>query len=256
MRNAFLVEGRPTLVAMLKTGNLESTLREIELILEQGTDAFGFQIDLFEPSERTRENFAKVFAAMKGKPVYITNYVNNNPVQHTDEELVEELMVAAECGGTMLIDIRGDLFDRSPMEYSTDPVAVQKQKDVIAKFKSLGAEVIMSIHAGCHLPVEKVLEMAAAEEERGADVLKIVTTSYSEEEQINCFGITAALKKAVHKPMLYLCSGSHCKMHRILTPAVDCSLMLVVENSREGENQPTLKRAKEVLTLAGYQSLP
>jgi 3-dehydroquinate dehydratase len=77
-----------------------------------------------------------------------------------------------------------------------------------------------------------------------------------QEEQINCFAITAALKKAVKKPMLYLCSGSHCKMHRILMPAVDCSMMLVVENSREGENQPTLKRAKEVLTLAGYQDLP
>ena len=255
MKQQFLVSGRPTLVAMLKAGNLESTLREIELILEEGTDAFGFQIDLFEPSERTRENFEKIFKAMQGKPVYVTNYVNNNPVSHTDEELVEELMVAAECGGT-LIDIRGDLFDRSPMEYSTDPVAVQKQKDVIAKFKGMGAEVIMSIHTGCHLPSEKVLEMAAAEQERGADVLKIVTTSYSEEDQINCFAITAALKKAVKKPMLYLCSGSHCKMHRILTPAIDCSMMLVVENSREGENQPTLKRAKEVLTLAGYQNLP
>ena len=52
MASKFLINDRPTLTAMLKPSTTEQILIEIDKILEQGTDAFGFQIDMLKAEER------------------------------------------------------------------------------------------------------------------------------------------------------------------------------------------------------------
>lgn len=255
MESSFLQKNRPTLTTMLKSVTTEDFIREIETVLKQGTDAFGFQIEGLKPEERTAANYKKIFGAMKGKPSYVTNYIRGNTVPHSDEELIEELYLAVECGAK-LIDVRCDLFNRQPDEYSVDKKAIRRQKEIIDKLHSMGAQVLMSAHVLHYIPCEKVLEIALSQQKRGVDIVKIVTEANSEAELLDNLKTTVTLKEKLSVPSLFLCNGTYCKKHRILGPVLGSDMFLTVENSRDDENQPTLKRAKEVLTLAGYTDLP
>ena len=257
MEKSFLQKNRPTITSMFKGLTTQELLKEIEIVLAQGTDAFGFQIEETNPECRTAEDFEKIFNAMQGKPVYITNYTRRNALPFTDEELTEQLFVAAKCGDNpKLIDIRCDLFDRQPDEYTYDEEAVKRQKEVIEKFHEMGAEVLMSTHIFHYFSGEDVLKLALAQQERGVDVVKIVTVANSEEELLENLRTTIVLKEKLSVPSLFLCNGSHCKKHRILGPALGTDLFLTVENSQDGGNQQTIERAKTILTLAGYTDLP
>lgn len=255
MVDDFLIKDRPTLVGMLRSSKAEELLKEIEAMLLEGVDAFGFQIETLEPANRNEENYKKIFSAMQGKPAYVTNYIRCNPLDLTDEELTEQLFSAAKCGAK-LIDIRGDLFCREDGEFTTDAEAVKKQIEVVTKLKSMGVQVLMSSHVLKYTPLERVLEIALAQQSRGADVVKIVTEANSEEELMDNFNITLALKEKLNVPFLFLCNGTHCKKHRTLAPLLTNDMFLVVENSNENLGQPTIKKAKEILTLAGYDNLP
>ena len=251
----FTREDRPTIVGMLKSGTVSDLLKEIEKIKDQGVDAIGFQIEMLEPSQRTEENFKKIFAAIGDKPSYVTNYIRCNPLNLTDEELTEELLLAASCGATLL-DIRGDLYDRSPCEFTENSEAVKKQKELIKKVKEMGAQVLMSSHVLKFIPKEQVLKIALEQEARGADIVKIVTEANSEAELSETFKATLMLKEKLKVPSLFLCNGTHCRKHRILGPTLGTDLFLVTENSNVGLAQPTISEAKQMLCLAGYKNLP
>ncbi len=252
---SFLKYDRPTIVGMLRSTTTEETLKEIELMLTQGVDAFGFQIEGINPEERKSENYKKIFSAMQDKPAYVTNYTRCNVLDLTDEELTEELITAVECGAK-LVDVRCDLFDRRDDEFSTDEKAIEKQKEVIRKIKAMGAEVLMSAHVLKYIPREKVLEIALSQQERGVDIVKIVTEANSEAELLDNFKTLVTLKEKIDVPVLFLCNGTHCKKHRVLGPLITNGMFLTVENTNTEFTQPTIKKAKEMLTLAGYTNLP
>lgn len=251
---SFLVNGRPTLTAMLKSKTTEGLLKEIDEIHQMDPDAFGFQIDMLSPDERCEENYKKIISAMKDKPCYITNYCRNNPVTHTDDELNEELLKIIDYGTCYkLIDIRMDCYDRQPGEVTYNEQAVEKQMKLIDKIHSLGAQALMSAHVLKYISGNEVLDIAMAQKMRGADIAKIVTEANSEEELSDNLKISVMLKEKLGIPSLFLCNGTHCKRHRILGPALGTDMFLVVHNDNEGQNQPTIKRAREQLILAGFE---
>ena len=65
MKESFLKKDRPTIVGMLRAKTTKELLREIDLILTQGVDAFGLQIERMPPEEKTAENYKKIFSAMQ-----------------------------------------------------------------------------------------------------------------------------------------------------------------------------------------------
>lgn len=256
MKSRFLVDGRPTLTAMIKSSDTEHILVEIDKILEQGTDAFGFQIDMLKPEERCEKTYKTIFNAMKGKPCYVTNYYRGNRVPHTDEELTDELCRAVSCGG-VLMDIPGDSFDRVNGEFTENPEAIEKQIKVIERIKALGGEVLMSSHVLKYIDCEDVIKIAVGHKERGVNVSKIVTEANSDTELLNNLRTSIVLKEQLGIPSLFLCNGTHCAKHRILGPSIGSDMFLVIENSLDGIcPQPTIKKAKEILTISGYTDLP
>ena len=256
MASKFLINDRPTLTAMLKPSTTEQILIEIDKILEQGTDAFGFQIDMLKAEERCEKNFKKIFIAMQNKPCYVTNYYRGNKLPITDDELVEGLCIAIQCGG-VLADIPADIYDRVAGEFTEKAEAVEKQMRAVERIHSLGGEVLMSSHVLRYADCDEVLKIAEAHRERGADVSKIVTDANSESELLNNLRTSVVLKERLGIPSLFLCNGTHCERHRILGPAIGSDMFLVIENSRDGIcPQPTIKRAKEMLALAGFKNLP
>ncbi len=253
--NSFINQERPTIVTMLKTVTVDELLVEIKDALAVGTDAFGFQMETLEPKYRTKEYLQKIYGAMGDKPCYTTNYFrfNENNGMYTDDMLTDELFVALE-NGAKLIDIRGDLFDANDIELTENPEAVEKQKAVIKKIHEMGGEVLMSSHLMRYADKDEVLKIALAQQERGADIAKIVTNADSEEELINNFEILLELKRKLKIEFLFLCNGTHCKIHRLLGPTISGGMYLsVLDTSINKNSQPKMSEAKLAIKAAGYE---
>lgn len=252
---SFINNQRPMIVTMLKAVTVEELLVEIKDALEVGTDAFGFQMETLEPQFRTEEYLQKIYGAMGDKPCYTTNYFrfNENNGVYTDDMLTDELFVALK-NGAKLIDIRGDLFDANDIELTENEQAVAKQKEVIKKIHEMGGEVLMSSHLMRYADKEEVLKIALAQQERGADIAKIVTNADSEEELINNFEILLELKKQLKIEVLFLCNGTHCKTHRLLGPTITGGMYLsVLDKSTNNSSQPKMSEAKLAIKAAGYE---
>lgn len=111
----------------------------------------------------------------------------------------------------------------------------------------------MSAHVMKYIPCEKVIEIAQSQQLRGADIVKIVTDANSDEELYENLKTSVILKETLEVPSLFLCNGTHCKKHRMLGPVLGSCMFLAVENSNTDQNQPPIEKAREMLSLVGYE---
>ena len=223
---SFLNFDRPIITSMVNSKTPDGTIELIKIAAAEGADAVGIQTDAFLPEYRNVEEYRRVFAAANGMPTYVTHYRTGDFKQNSDndENIGEHLLEIARAGAT-LVDVMGDLYCRDPLEMTVDPVAVEKQKRLIERLHAEGAEVLMSSHALKYLPAERVLEIARAQVERGADVVKIVTYANSAEEEVENLKTSLVLKRELDKPFLFL-AGGECKIHRRLGPSFGASMWL------------------------------
>ena len=166
-------------------------------------------------------------AAAAGRPFYITNYRYGYNAGLSDEECMNGLLEGLRMGGT-LGDIMGDTFDKCSNELTKNPTAVDRQKRLIAEIHSMGKEVLMSSHLYRFAEAEEILEIAYEQQKRGADIAKIVTSADCEEEEAENIRITSLLKKELNIPFLFLSGGSHCKIHRLVSPMLGSCMSLCV----------------------------
>lgn len=227
----FLNHEKPLKTVMIEHNDLNFIYKIIGDANMNGADAFGLQTEKLLPQDRNKETYQKLFAAMK-KPIYVTNYAHTANEGKTYDELAEHLLLLAESGAT-LIDVMGDYFDKDPIEFTEDPVAVEKQKKLIEALHAKGAEVIMSSHVRKFIPAEQVLKIARAHQERGADICKIVTWSDTPEEETENLRIITLLKKELKIPFLYLAGGTHTAILRRIGPMLGCCMWLCVQQHSE-----------------------
>ncbi len=192
MRHSFLNHEKPLKTMMIQSDNMEYIYQMIGKGHHLSADAFGLQVEKLPKELCTAENLKNIFKVMD-RPVYVTNYRRKWENPPTDDELAEILKEIAKAGGT-LVDVMGDYFDKHPDELTEDPVAVEKQKKLIRELHELGAEVLMSSHVLRFIPAERVLEIALAQQERGADIVKIVTRADTPEEEVENLRIITLLK--------------------------------------------------------------
>lgn len=245
---------KPLITLMINSPkDYDSTIDTIKKGIENGTEAFGFCMNLLPPEYRVKECLSDIFKAMDGRPAYVTNYANwNADPSLSDEELAQQLILAHECGAK-LIDIFGDMFCHSPLEITEDETAVRKQKKFAEYIHKKGGEVLISSHTQTYLPPEEVLRIARLQYERGADIAKIVTKADTDEELKNNFDTLFMLKDAVPCDTLFLCGGEKAYLHRRFGPIIaNSSLFLCVnENETEqGNSQPTIDTVKKLLFLS------
>lgn len=251
----FLVQGRPTVTAMLKSDNPDGILAEIQELRKIGVDTFGLQIDYLKPEYRKTEYLKKIFSTMDGTPCYVTNYRGGDP-NADDEKLAETLLQVADYG-PMLLDLRADMFAPCDGEFTENEAAVAKQKAFIRAAHEKGAEVLMSTHVfNRFVPKDEVKKIAQAAAQRGADISKIVTTANSADELQQNIELITELKRELLIPFLFLCNGSHCRIHRIYGPMMGVCMYLTAIQKKEWESQPTIDDVKTAMTLAGYENLP
>ena len=244
----------PYRCSRIQAENPEKILRAIRRGHEEGCGAFGLQFCRMDPAFRDGETLRTIFAAMNGKPSYVTNYRSGQNAGKTDEELAEGLVFLAENGAS-LCDVMGDYYRRTPGELTEDPEAAEKQKRLIGRIHEAGADVLMSSHVLKYIPGEEVLRIALEQQARGADVVKIVTAGNSEEEERENLKTTLLLKDRLRVPFLFLSGGKHCRLHRTLGIFLGCALALCVpeHDALSTKAQPLLgdMRALRSLTENG-----
>lgn len=234
------------LTVMLQCQTPETAIGRIRNANMLGADAYGLQVESLKPEYHNTETYKRIFAEMKDKPAYVTNYRSANNSGKSDEKLAEGIIDLAHSGAT-LIDVMGDMFCKHPEELTDDKKAIEKQIEIIEKLHSLGAEVLISSHLYKFAPAERVLEIAFEQKRRGADIIKIVTGADTMEQQIENLRITHLLKRELGAPFLFL-SGGECSLHRRLGIKLGCCMSLCVyeHDNLSTQAQPLLSTMKKI----------
>ncbi len=246
MKKSFLDHDNPLLTVMLQCETPEVAIGRIRNANMLGADAYGLQVETLKSEYHNPDTYKRMFAEMKDRPCYVTNYRGANNAGKTDEELAEGLITLANSGAT-LCDVMGDMFCKHPEELTDNAEAIQKQMQLIEKLHGLGVEVLMSSHLYKYAPAERVLEIAFEQKRRGADVIKIVTAADTMEQQIENLRITDLLNRELGAPFLFL-SGGECTLHRSLGIRLGCCMSLCVyeHDARSTPAQPLLTTMKLV----------
>ncbi len=248
MKPTFLNQNRPIITGMVLEDTPDGMRYRIKNSIYAGADALGIQLCRLKKEYKTDQNLKRIFSACGGRPIYVTNYRYCQNSEMTDNDCMDGLKQAIRCGAT-LVDIMGDTFDPSPMEITYNAQAIENQKKLIDEFHEMGGQVLMSSHIFKFTPAEKIVEIALEHQKRGADISKIVSGANSDEELIENLRITTLLKKELKIPFLFLSSGTHTKLHRMIGPQLGCCTYLaVLEHDKNAvPTQPTIAAAKAVL---------
>lgn len=252
MKPTFLNHEQPLLTVMLQCETPEVAIGRIRNANCLGADAYGLQVETMKNEYHTPETYKRIFAEMKGRPVYVTNYRKRYNAGLSDDEIAQGLVTLAENGAT-LCDVMGDMFCRHPEELTDNEAAVQKQLRLVNRLHEAGAEVLMSSHVLKYTPAERVLEIAFEQKKRGADIIKIVTGAGNMEQQIENLRITDLLKRELGAPFLFL-AGGECSIHRRLGIKLGCCMALCVyeHDALSTASQPLLSTMKTVRDMLDF----
>ena len=225
MKKSFLSISSPLITEMVQVPTAKQAELKIRNAIADGATAIGFQMSALEKQYRTKEMLTSLFSATEDKPIYFTNYRSGFNEGMSDEELVDGLFFGLECGAT-LVDIMGDTFCPEPEELTMDKSAIDKQIKLIDKIHEKGGEVLMSSHVYSYRPPERVLEIALEQQNRGADIIKIVTGAQTQEEELKNLDICRLLKQELKVPFLFLSGGKYSYLHRTIGPALGVNMWL------------------------------
>lgn len=246
MNPTFLKFEKPLLTVMLQCETPEMAIARIRNALCLGGEAFGLQVESLKKEYQNPETYKRIFAEMRDKPIYVTNYRYSHNEDKSDDDLANGLIELAESGAT-LCDVMGDMFCKHPEELTDDPDAIKRQTELIDTLHNKGAEVLMSSHIFKFTSAERVLEVALEQKRRGADIIKIVTGAETMEQQIENLKITDLLNRELGAPYLFLSIGES-KIHRLLGGNLGCCMYLCVyeHDALSTSAQPLLSEIKYI----------
>lgn len=241
MKPSFVNIQRPLLTVMVSQNTVQADKAIIANALNGGADAFCLQLEHLRPEERTTEKLKDLFAACGGRPIYITAYREG-----LDDEGCVELMLRALDAGATLIDVMGDLYHPEPTQMTFDEQAVAKQKGLIDLIHARGGEVLMSAHFRDFIDADTVMKYAFAQQERGADIVKMVSFAHNEEQMMTNLELARRMKHELKSQYLFLNSGNCGRLLRHIGPALGVCMYLCQERYNEPGLQPLLRSAREI----------
>ncbi len=212
---SFLALPKPAAVCIMKEPTVEAAIAEIRNGEFEGAPAFAVHLEGLGRENLTRDNLSRITGATS-RPVMLLHY-RPNPNPFTEEERAELMLRCAECGAAA-VDLPADTFDPSPLEFSEDPGAVRRQREVIGEIHARDTEVILSSHVSRSLTHDRVLYQMQAMEQRGADFVKLVSPADTEEEFLEALRTTLTLRRELRTPFIHLCSGKFAQAHRFFAP--------------------------------------
>ncbi len=246
MTRDFLRGRSDLLTVMLQCETPELAIGRIRNANCLGADAYGLQVESLREEFQNPETYKRIFKEGKGRPFYVTYYRKKHNAGKSDEALAKGLLTLAESGAA-LCDVMGDLFAPHPEELTDDQGAIQKQIDLIDQIHKAGAQVLMSSHVLKFTPAQRVLEIALEQQNRGADIVKIVTGADTMEQQLENLHTNELLRQKLQIPFLFL-SGGECSLHRRLGLKLgNCMALCVYEHDAYSTaSQPLLTTMKTI----------
>lgn len=242
----FEKKDQPLICTTVKGDNAQQFILRMQELREQGTDAFLLRLEYLLPENRTEETFRRIISAADGMPVYATDYRRFDKYADEDDDCKANALLAAARAGADLLDVPGNMFTNEEFELTRDPEAVKRQMKLIDDIHALGKKVLMSTHVDRFLSQQVVLDIAEAQQARGADVLKIVTRSDSAKELTDNLETTRVLSEKMASAILFLSSGEMCRFHRITGPYLGCCMWLATFEAGR-KDQPLLTDLKPLL---------
>ena len=245
MKPTFLrPDGKPMLVSVVSERHPEECIAQFRNSIFDGADGFLLQLETLDPANLNANDLRHILDYACDKPALATNYRRGDL---TDDELVEQDLLALEAGVTML-DLMGDLFDPSPLELSHKSEAIDRQRRLVDRVHALGGEVLMSSHTFVPMSCEHAVEHAQALASRGADMIKIAMAAHTEDDALEALRTTALLKRELKVPYLYICMGQYGKLQRAIGPLLGSSMALCVPTYTDHSHreQPLLRAEKAV----------
>ncbi len=212
-----------------------------------GADAITVDLCRLRGEFRNKESLQRIINSTM-LPVMVVFYRNDTlHLTKTDEERQEILLAAAEAGASV-IDVMGDLYDPSPREFTTNPEAIARQRELIARIHEKGAQVVMSSHMYEPRTPEDILAHLKEFERRGADILKIVTLADTEEDMLNAVRTMMLLRRERAKPYIFLCNGRYGRFLRFVGESLGVAITLGVYRYQVEmpQPQPTVSAMKTV----------
>ena len=250
----FLNHAKPLVCAIFGEKTPDEFIADIANSLSQGAEGFCLLMEMLEKKYRNETDLKRIFAECKGLPIYVTAcYRGWENADLTDDERVEYLLLCGRCGATLL-DVMGDLYHPEKKELTYDEEAVAKQKALIDKIHEMGCEVLMSSHTHEFMDEETVVEYALAQQSRGADIIKIVTMSDNDEQQMANLSVINTLKQTLDKPYLFLAGGSKCTLIRQIGVFLGSCMYLYVPKYKPGGAtfQPVISSSRQIRDLMGF----
>lgn len=247
MKLSFINQSTPVITGILAgqtPAELIAGARNCEF---EGANGIAVSLEDLRPEFRNQDSLKSVIGAVDLPFMFL--FYRYDRWQNLDDEARQEVLLMAASAGASIIDVMGDLYDPSPMELTHNPEAIYRQKHLIDRIHSKGADVVISSHLQCSRTTEQVVEHLKEVELRGADVVKIVTTVDTEEELTEAFKTTMALKHELKTPFIHLCNGKYSRPHRFMCPALGTSILFAVSHYEPcyGMGQPTIRAMKTVL---------
>ncbi len=252
----------PVLAGVVRERNAAAAIAEIINCTYDGAGMIDLHMSCLEQTDT--ETLRKIISASR-LPILALNYNRTWDWQDanlSEEERTASFLRAVEAGAAG-VDIQGYTFHRpskegfcgqdkysftkgNPKEIVTDADIISKQCEFIRRVHHAGAEVLLSCHPGIFMNRQQVVELALFLEERNPDIIKIVTTTSTEEEALESIQTMVELKKAVKTPVSYHTSSP---LSRIVNPILGGHIAFCVDRFKESSTtaQLDLKTAKAVM---------
>ncbi|MDP7167511.1 MAG: type I 3-dehydroquinate dehydratase [Nitrospinota bacterium] len=235
---------QPFICTILSDSNPTDSIRSIRLSDYDGTDAYEMNLMMLRKEFLNEKDLRYVFQSTV-KPIIVCHYQwdYEAPLDMGEEERFELLLNAVRWGASG-IDLEADAYDPSsgppewseearaysldrsskPRDWTTDPAAIQRQREIIEEVHRLGGEVLLCAHTRVHLSVEEAVSMAKEMEARGADIAKVVSVNTNYEDLLDSMRATLEIKNALGIPFIMMSHGEHSKIGRVVCPILGSML--------------------------------
>jgi 3-dehydroquinate dehydratase type I len=246
MRPSFVNHPKPFLCSVITEETPENSIYAIRTSEFDGAEAYLYDLKQLDRKYHNKEDLSRIFLSTD-KPVIVYYYRKLGRPAVSDEERVTSFLTSVEAGASA-VDMMADLFDPSPLEISRKPETVEKQKRLIDEIHKRGGEAMISNHTMVQMTTEQVLEHAETIQARGPDMLKIVPRVNNEQDLLEAFRTTVALKEKLTIPFIHIVMGPYNKIHRIVGPMLgsSCCFCVPYYNKDATLEQPLLRATREV----------
>jgi len=190
-----------------------------------------------------------------------------------DERMARQL--AATDLGAAAIDIEMDTFDPRPApprgtpealafaatrgvpaEWSHDPTAIARQREIVAAAHAAGADVIVSCHTGRPCTTETLVAIATDAVDRGADLVKIVSPCPTRADLYALLEANTCCAQSLPAPVSIIGAGAAGDFSRLLGPHFGAAWAIAQLTFTPGgfHPQPLIAQVRETIRLVPWRA--